>query len=78
MQLVQIRASDEQELDCLMRELVAYSPKRSRLCVLIELEEDSQTLLVALLSAVEACIERNDIRSVRLELDGDDYTLVAQ
>jgi hypothetical protein len=61
-----------------MRELVAYSPKRSRLCVLIELEEDSQTLLVALLSAVEACIERNDIRSVRLELDGDDYTLVAQ
>jgi hypothetical protein len=40
-----------------------------------ELREDSQTELVALLSALETCLEVNDIRSVRLKLDDQNYTM---
>ena len=38
----------------------------------------SSSDLLALLSAVETCIAANDIRSVRIELDGQKYTLAAQ
>jgi hypothetical protein len=52
-----------------------YSPKRSRRSILIELEERSQTDLTALLAAVETCLIANDVRSVRVELDGRAYML---
>jgi hypothetical protein len=73
MRLVQIRASKGEDADCLMRDLAAYGPKRSRRLVLIELEERSQSDLLSLLSALETCLSENDIRSGRLQLDGHKY-----
>jgi hypothetical protein len=58
-----------------MCELSAYSPKRTRHAVLVVLEERSETDLLAVLSALESCLLANDIRSVRLELDGRPYML---
>jgi hypothetical protein len=58
-----------------VRELAVYSPKRSKRSILIELEERSQTDLLALLAAVETCLSANDIRSVRVELDGKKYAM---
>jgi hypothetical protein len=75
MRLVEIRASKDEDVDCLMREIAAYGPKRSRRSVLIELEEPSQSDLLHLLSALETCLSENDIRSVRLTLDGEKYLL---
>jgi hypothetical protein len=60
-----------------MRELSAYSPRRTRHSVLVELEERSETDLLAVLTALESCLLANDIRSVRLELDGCPYMLAA-
>jgi hypothetical protein len=60
-----------------MRELAAYSPKRTRRAIVLELEERSETDLPAVLTALESCLLANDIRSVRLELDGCPYMLAA-
>lgn len=73
MGVVQIRASNDEDHVCLMRELVAFGPKRSRRSVFIELEEPSQSDLLGLLSALETCLSENEIRSVRLTLDGNKY-----
>ncbi len=73
MRLVYIRAASVENSECLMRELAAYSPKHLRGSVLIELEEPSQRDLLALLSAIETCLVTNDIGSVRLQVDGDNY-----
>jgi hypothetical protein len=78
MRLVQIRAATDEERECLVRELAAFGPKHSRRSVLIELEETSQTDLLALLSAVETCLVANDISSVRLEVDGEKYLFATQ
>jgi hypothetical protein len=75
MRLIRIRASNNEDAACLMRELAVYGPTRSRLSVLIELDERSQTDLLALLTAVETCLSANDMRSVRVELDGRNYML---
>jgi hypothetical protein len=76
MRLIHIRAGTEAEATCLMRELSVYDPKRSRRTILIELERDqSERLLLGLLAAIETCLEANDIRSVRVELDGRPYLL---
>ncbi len=75
MRLLQIRVRTDEDADCLVRELAVYSPKRSKRSILIELEERSQTDLLALLAAVETCLRANDIRSVRIELDGKKYTM---
>jgi hypothetical protein len=61
-----------------MRELAVYSPKRSRRSILIELDERSHTDLMALLAAVETSLAANNIRSVRVELDGRPYMLAPQ
>jgi hypothetical protein len=61
-----------------MRELAVYSPKRSRRSILLELDERSHTDLMALLAAVETCLAANNIRSVRVELDGRPYMLAPQ
>lgn len=61
-----------------MRELAVYGPRREDRAILIEIEEDSTLDLLALLSAVETCVSANDIRSVRVELDGEKYTLAAR
>jgi hypothetical protein len=58
-----------------MRELSAYSPTRTRRAILVEVEERSETDLLAVLAALESCLLANDIRSVRLELDGRPYML---
>lgn len=58
-----------------MRELASYSPSRERRMILIELEERSETAVLALLSAVETCLSANDIPSLRLELDASTYML---
>jgi hypothetical protein len=73
--LLQIRARTDEDVDCLVRELAVYSPRRLRRSILLELEEESQTDLLALLAAVETCLSANDIRSVRIELDGRAYTM---
>lgn len=78
MRIVQLRAPREEEAACLMRELAVYGPRREDRAILIEIEEDSTLDLLALLSAVETCVSANDIRSVRVELDGEKYTLAAR
>jgi hypothetical protein len=75
MRLVHVRARNDEDVDCLMRELSVYSPKRSRRAVLIEVEGESQTALLALLSAVETCLSANDIPSVRVEIEGKSYMM---
>ena len=73
MRLVQIRAASVEETECLVRELAAYGPKRSQRTVVIELEDPSQRDLLALLSAIETCLIANDIGTVRLHVDGENY-----
>jgi hypothetical protein len=75
MRLLQIRARTDQDAECLIRELAAYSPKRTHRAILVEVEERSETDLLAVLSALERCLMANDIRSVRIELDGRPYML---
>jgi hypothetical protein len=75
MRLLQIQALTDEDVECLMRELALYSPARARRSVSIELEERSQSDLLAVLSALEQCLLANDIRTVRLELDGRPYTM---
>jgi hypothetical protein len=75
MRLVQLRASKEEDAACLMRELAVYTPKRTRKSIVIEIDEGSTLDLLALLSAIETCVSTNEIRSVRVELDGETYTL---
>jgi hypothetical protein len=75
MRLVHIRATDDEDVACLTRELAVYSPKRSRRVVLIELDEHLQTDLLALLSAIETCLVANDIGAVRIAVDGTEYVM---
>jgi hypothetical protein len=75
MRLVHIRATADEDVGCLMRELAVYSPKRSRRVVLIELDEHLQTDLLALLTAIETCLVANDIGAVRLAVDGTEYVM---
>jgi hypothetical protein len=75
MRQIQIRAPRDEDVACLLRELASYAPKRHRHSILIELDERSNSDMLALLSAVETCVSANDIRSVRIELDGQPYLL---
>jgi hypothetical protein len=75
MRLLQSRARTDADADCLMRELAAYSPTRSRSGIQIELEERSEADVLGVLAAVETCLSANEIRSVRVELDGRAYLL---
>jgi hypothetical protein len=75
---IQIRAPNNEDADCLMLELAVYSPTRSRRSILVELDERSDTDLTALLAAVETCLRANNIRSVRVELDGRAFMLAPQ
>jgi hypothetical protein len=58
-----------------MRELASYSPKRAGIAIVIELEKSSEADVLALLSAVETCLEANEIPSVRIDMDGRAYVL---
>jgi hypothetical protein len=78
MRLVQLNAPNEEDAACLMRELAGYEPKQLGSTIVVEIDEGSTSDLNALLSAVEKCVGANDIRSVRVELDGQTYTLSAQ
>jgi hypothetical protein len=75
MRLLQIRVRTDEDAACLLRELAVYSPTRSKRSILIELEDGSQTALLAALTAVETCLTANDIRTVVIELDGQKYTM---
>jgi hypothetical protein len=75
MRVLQIRPLTDEDADCLVRELAAYSPRRMRRWILVELEKRTETDLLAILSAVETCLAANEIRSVRIELDGRNYTM---
>jgi hypothetical protein len=75
MRQIQIRAPRDEDVACLLRELAVYAPKRNRRSILIELEARSTSDMLALLSAVETCVSANEIRSVRIELDGEPYLL---
>jgi hypothetical protein len=75
MRPLQMRARTDADADCLMRELAAYSPRRSRRAIMIELKERSETDVLSVLAAVETCLSANEIRSVRVELDGRAYML---
>jgi hypothetical protein len=75
MRLLQIRARTNEDAECLMRELAVYTPKRNRRLILLDVEERSQTDLLAMLTAIETCLSANDIPSVRIELDGGRYTM---
>lgn len=73
MRLFQIRARTDKDADCLMAELSSFSPRRARRSILVEV--DSETNVLAILSAVETCLAANDIPSARIELDGRAYML---
>ena len=75
MRTIQIRARNDEDAECLTRELAVYAPKRFRRSILLECGEDSQTKLLAMLSAIETCLSANDISSVRIELDGQKYMM---
>jgi hypothetical protein len=75
MRLLQIRAQSDEAVQCLVRELVVYSPQRLRRSVLIELEHRSEAEVLGLLAAVETCLAANDIPNVRIELDGSSYVM---
>ena len=75
MRQLQIRARTDEDVDCLMRELAVYSPARSRRAITVELDDRSETAVLGLLAAVETCLTANEIRSVRIELDGRSYML---
>lgn len=75
MRVLQIRARTDEDAECLMREVAVYSPKRSSRSILIELQERTQADLLGMLAALETCLSANDIRSVRIELDGKKYTM---
>ena len=75
MRLIRLRALNEADVECLMRELAVYDPMRRRRSVMIKLDEPSTNDLLALLTAVETCVSANDIRSVQVELDGERYLL---
>jgi hypothetical protein len=75
MRLVHIRARNDEDVECLMRELSVYSPKRSRRVVLIELDDQSHIALLGLLSAVETCLSTNAIPSVRVVIEGKPYMM---
>ncbi len=75
MRPLQIRARTDADADRLMRELAAYSPTRSPGAILVELEERSEADLLGVLAAVEKCLSANEIRSVRIQLDGGSYML---
>jgi hypothetical protein len=75
MRRLQIRARTDADADCLMRELAAYSPTRSRGVILVELEERSEANVLGVLAAVETCLSANEIRSLRIQLDGRSYML---
>ena len=78
MRLLQIRAQTDEDAACLMRELAVYSPKRSGKTLLLEVSADRpEQQLLGLLSATETCLSANDIRSVRVELDGQPYLLAS-
>jgi hypothetical protein len=74
---LEIRTRTSEDADCLVRELAVYSPVRLSRLIVVELEERSQTDLLTLLAAVETCLTANDIRTVRIELDGHTYTMAA-
>jgi hypothetical protein len=78
MRLLQIRAPKAKDAECLMRELVVYSPQRTGRTIVIEVDERSETTLLGLFSALEACLSANEIRSVRVELDDRSYMLAPQ
>lgn len=79
MRSIQIRAQANRDIEYLLRELAVYTPTRLRQrALLIELQGRSNTDLLALLSAIEKCVGENELRSVRLDLDGETYTLAAQ
>jgi len=75
MRQIKIRARKSGDAESLMRELGVYSPARVGLIVAIEVDERSEAALLAVLSALEQCLLANDIRTVRLELDGRPYTM---
>jgi hypothetical protein len=78
MRLLHIRAQTDEDTGCLMRELAVYSPKRLRRTLLLELSADRpEQQLLGLLSAIDTCLSANDIRSVRVELDGKPYLLAS-
>jgi hypothetical protein len=78
MGLIHIRARAQRDVDCLLRDLAPYGPKRlSRRTLLIELRGGSNNDLAKLLSAIQACVDESEIRSLRLDLDGETYALAA-
>jgi hypothetical protein len=73
LRLLKIRTNTGADADCLMRELAAYAPTLSRRAILVELDERSEADVMGVLAAVETCLGANEIRSVRVELDGRSY-----
>lgn len=79
MRLLHVRARTSEEFACLMRELADYAPIQSRETVRIDLDGDqSNKRLLGVLSAIETCVNANDMRSVKVELDGRPYLLASE
>jgi hypothetical protein len=74
MRTIQIRARTDEEVECLVRELAVYAPKWFRRSILLECD-DSQTKLLAMLTAIETCLSASEIESVRIEIDGKKYLM---
>lgn len=79
MRLLHVRARTDADFDCLKQALTAYAPMQSKRTLMIDLDGDlPQQRLLGLLSAIETCVNANDIMSVRVELDGRPYLLASQ
>jgi hypothetical protein len=75
MRRIHIRTGNDNDVACLMRELSVYGPRQVRNAIVIELQKTSHTDLLALLSAIETCLTANDIRAVRVAIDGKAYMM---
>jgi hypothetical protein len=79
MRLLHVRARTDADFACLAQALAAYSPMQSKRTLMVDLEGDlSEQGLLGVLSAIETCVNANDIMSVRVELDGRPYLLASQ
>ena len=61
-----------------MRELANYSASRERRVITIDFTEGTETAVLALVAAVETCLDANDIPSVSIKLDGQTYLLASR
>jgi hypothetical protein len=77
MRLVQLRAPKEEDAACLMRELAVYASKRLRGPSSSRSKSARQRICSLCCRRSKQCIAANDIRTIRVDLDGQKYMLAS-